>query len=127
MKKRLTVLALLVSVLLVSNANAEEVKTIKVEPRVIQLAHGDPPNDLDNYHKLATLFADKIAKVTNGAVKIEIFPSGQLGSEVSYYSGFKMGTIDMAIMTSNGFSDRQKDTGFFDIPFIFKNAKVARA
>ena len=128
MSKVLTALITLITFLPLSETfAADDVQTIKVAPRVIQLAHGDPPTTDNNYHKLAALFAEKVAKATDGAVIIEIFPSGQLGSEVSYYNGMKMGTIDMAILTSNGFSDRHKMTGFFDIPFVFKNTRVARA
>lgn len=94
---------------------------------VIQLAHGDPPTEDNNYHKLAMLFTEYVTEATGGSVTFEIFASGQLGSETEYLDGMQLGTIDMAILTSNGFSDRHQKTGFYDIPFVFKDTKVARA
>jgi tripartite ATP-independent transporter DctP family solute receptor len=97
----------------------------KFEPMTIQLGHGDPPSDSDQYHKLATNFAENVSKATDGAVKIEVIPSGQLGGEYDMLEGFKMGTVDMAIFTANIFGTNYAPSAIIDLPFIFKDRETA--
>src|ERR1019366_4007086 len=45
------------------------------------------------------VFAEEIAKRTNGRYKIETYPNSALGGEVEMMKGVKLGTIDFAFIT----------------------------
>lgn len=129
MKRTMTlILAVMMTLSLLSfcavSANAASQEFPKMK---FQIAHGDPTTDNNNYHKLAVLFSQKVTAATNGAITFEILGNNQLGNEFAYTEGMLMGTIDMAILTSNGFSDLHKQTGFYDIPFLFESDDEANA
>mgnify|MGYP000263267513 FL=1 len=50
-------------------------------PMILTLAHG--LSETHTVHIAMTEFADKVKERTNGRIQIQIFPNGQLGSELS--------------------------------------------
>lgn len=67
---------------------------------IIKAANVLPPTDTTNQ---ATLWwADEVEKRTEGRVKIEVYPSGQLGTAVDNFEQAKMGANVMAT-TQPGF------------------------
>lgn len=91
----------------------------------IKLGHGSAPAEDDPYHILATNFKNNVEEATGGKVKIEIFPSGQLGGEMDSYEGLGMGTVDMCIATGNIFGLYNNKTTILDMPFLLENEAAA--
>lgn len=63
---------------------------------------------------------------TGGKIKLEIFPSSQLGSERELLEGIQMGTVDMCLAAGPVASF---DPAFYvnDLPYIYKNTQHAYA
>lgn len=56
--------------------------------------------DTHSWHKASTDFAKEVSEKTEGRVKIEIFPSGQLGTEKEVIEGMQIGTIQGGLIGS---------------------------
>ena len=125
MKKTVITLSIMAACLSAFVFFAQRVTAATFPQMTLQLGHGSAPSDDDQYHKFATLFAEKVSKATEGAVKIDIYPSGQLGGEMDTLEGLGMGTIDMAVVTANVFGIIYKPSMIIDLPFVFKDAAAA--
>ncbi len=68
------------------------------KPVNLRIAHAVEP--LMPMHAGAEKLAEIAAKKSNGAIKIHVFPSAQLGGEKDLTEGVQLGSIDMAIISS---------------------------
>src|SRR6202158_4953403 len=73
------------------------------------------------------VFADEIARRTNGRYKIEAYPNSALGGEVEMMKGVKLGTIDVAFITGAPLPNFLPEVGIFNIPFLFRDLSHAHA
>jgi tripartite ATP-independent transporter DctP family solute receptor len=92
-------------------------------PVILKLAH--PDTNLHPTQQVATQFSDMVAKKTNGAVKIQVYAGGQLGSEVNIVSGMTTGIVDMAFHTTGFLESFFPRVQVLDLPFLFKDASTA--
>jgi tripartite ATP-independent transporter DctP family solute receptor len=69
----------------------------------------------------AAVFADQIAKRTNGRYKVEQYPDSALGGEVEMLKGVQLGTIDLAFITGAPLPNFLPEVGVFNIPFLFRD------
>jgi len=58
---------------------------------------------------------------TNGAIEIQLFPSGQLGGEVEMAEALRLGSLEATANTLTIFSRWIPEAELFDLPFLFKN------
>lgn len=75
-------------------------------------------------HASAIIFKSYVETATNGAVKIELFPSSQLGGSKQTTEMVKSGTLDLCIETGNMgvfFPEFQ----VINIPYVFRSDEVA--
>ena len=113
MKKKST-LVILVFILFLFNSceNLNQQKTIK-------LAHGlDTSHPV---HKAMVFMGDELEKNSDGALKLEIYPNQQLGSERQCLELLQIGSLDMTKVSAavmENFSPNMKVLG---LPFLFKN------
>ena len=89
--KKLYVLAFVV-LLGLSVTHADAARTLKV-------GHGLPTTH--PLHKGAEKFAELVNERTNGEVTVEIFPALQLGSVREMFEDLSLGTLDIAIITTD--------------------------
>ena len=76
-------------------------------------------------HEAASKFAELVAKKSDGAIVIELFPSSQLGNERDMLEGLQMGTID-AVITGDIVSNFYAPLGLFSVPYMFNDLKHLR-
>lgn len=88
----------------------------------LKLGHALPGGD-HPYHLGAVKFKELLEARTNGRIKVEIFPSSQLGGERDMVEGLKIGAIDMVITASTIAGGIANDRKVFllSIPYIFKD------
>jgi tripartite ATP-independent transporter DctP family solute receptor len=72
-------------------------------------------------------FAEIVAAKSGGKLKVQVFPSGQLGSDQANVSALQGGTLEMASMNSGIFASQVKDFAVFDLPFMFISGQEADA
>jgi len=89
----------------------------------LKLGHPDTP--LHPTQTVATKFSELVAAKTGGAIRIQVFSGGQLGSEVNIVSGMQTGIVDMAFHTTGFLESFFPRIQVLDLPFLFRDAKTA--
>ena len=90
---------------------------------VLKFSHPTPESDIQ--HKMAVFFADKVKERTNGEIVVQVFPSGQLGSDAQALDGTRAGIIDFQLAGLNNYTGLVPEAGAFTLPFIFPSREVA--
>jgi TRAP-type transport system periplasmic protein len=75
----------------------------------------------------ASVFADEIAKRTDGRYQVEQYPDSALGGEVEMLKAVHLGTVDMAFITGAPLPNFLPEVGVFNIPFLFRDLNHAHA
>lgn len=91
----------------------------------IKLAHVNPA-DIHSSQKGAasTAFKNIVEAETSGAIKVELYPAGQLGGEREIAEACKLGTIQM-VSVSGVMASYFKPAMVADLPYLFSSAPVA--
>ncbi len=91
----------------------------KEDGRVLKLAHGLPVEH--PVHKAMVFMAERVAEKSQGAMRIDIYPSEQLGSETKCLQQLQNGELAMTKTSSSpleSFVDEMKVLG---LPYIFRD------
>ena len=70
-------------------------------------------------------FAEQVEERTNGAIKVDIFPAGQLGDETSVFELMKAGAADINLATVGVYASFVPAMDMFNLPFLFTDADEA--
>lgn len=92
--------------------NGEKVYTIKFAHVV---SAGSPKG------KAADLFAKRAEELSNGKIKVEVFPSAQLVDDDKVFQELKRNNIQMAAPSFSKFTPIVKEFNLWDVPFIFRD------
>lgn len=96
--------------------------------KVIKLHHLNKDDPFDNpTGAMATVFKSLVEAGTNGAVKVQTFPNGQLGKDGEVVQQVKAGVIQSGIHSVGGFASIYPMMGVIDIPFAFPNISTTYA
>ncbi|MCR4942388.1 MAG: DctP family TRAP transporter solute-binding subunit [Campylobacter sp.] len=71
--------------------------------------------------KAADFFAKKAEELSNGRLKVQVFPSAQLIDDDRVFGALKMGNVQMAAPSFSKFTPIAPEFQLFDLPFIFAN------
>jgi tripartite ATP-independent transporter DctP family solute receptor len=72
------------------------------------------------YHLAGLAFAKDLEQRTNGALKANVFPMGQLGGERDITEGLQLGTIDFQATSLGVTGTFVKPVNILNLPFLFK-------
>jgi tripartite ATP-independent transporter DctP family solute receptor len=64
-------------------------------------------------------FAELVTQRTNGRIKIDVFPSAQLGDEKSVIEQVQLGAIEFTRISSGPLAEFNKAFGVFSLPYVF--------
>jgi tripartite ATP-independent transporter DctP family solute receptor len=70
-------------------------------------------------------FAEIVNEKTDGRINVEIYHSGQLGGERDLIEGLRMGSVDMAAVSSAPVSSFVPKIAVFDLPYLFTSREMA--
>jgi len=70
-------------------------------------------------------FGEIVEKETNGAIKAEVYPDGQLGGDLAVFDALKIGTIQGSTMSTGPIATSVETFNVFDLPFLFKDEATA--
>ncbi len=116
--KSLSILAVAVFAIVSISGTAVAAKTIK-------LHHLNKDDPFDNpTGAMATVFKSLVESGTNGSLKVQTFPNGQLGKDKDVLQQVKAGVIESGIHSVGGFASVYPLIGVLDIPFAFPNISV---
>ena len=117
-KMMITVLlSLALSVFFAGMAFSAPKYTIKVGT-IVSETHPD-------YITLRDVFKKKIEANSKGAIKVELYPNGQLGSDREMIESLQLGTLTMALPSSSALAGFEKKFQVLDLPYLFKSKAVA--
>ena len=92
-----------------------------ITPVTLVLGHSEAGEGLPA--EAADRFADRVSELTDGAVTIDVFPAGQLGSLYEMQETLEVGGIDI-VMNSVGSLERYTDLAAIDgLPFLYDDAE----
>lgn len=109
-KKFLTAVAATVLALGASSALAQ---------KVMKYIHFQPAKNDQPKHVAALAFKEHVEKATNGSVKVEIYPAGQLGPAQQIMEGLRLGTVELGVVHDGGIPGVYKTFNIFGMPFVF--------
>lgn len=115
MKKLLVTMALGVTAM---TAFAQEVVNLKLGHVLTPASH---------YHEVAEKLAEVALAQSKGTLKIEIFPSGQLGGEVKMIQSARTGVLSLVVTGEPPLENTIKEYGIFSLPYLFTSVDNANA
>ncbi|MBY5928744.1 DctP family TRAP transporter solute-binding subunit [Halomonas sp. DP8Y7-1] len=92
----------------------------------MRIAHLNPPDPTaSNSGAMTAVFKQLVETATNGEIKVEVFPAGQLGEDANVINQVGQGIVQSTISSAGGVAEHYPRIGIFDIPFAFPNIAVA--
>lgn len=99
----------------ISDATAQEVR--------INLAHGGDP--VHPWHEAAQKFAAEVSEKSNGAIAINIFTAGQMGSDREMLESTQSGSLQMSVISTMAMSGFEPSLQIFDLPYLMPSYETA--
>ena len=90
------------------------------QQKVLHLAH--VVDTTHAMHKALSFFNDKLTEVSGGELTIEIYPSGQLGSERDLIELMQIGSLAMAQVSVGPLESFVPEMQIFSLPYVFDDA-----
>jgi C4-dicarboxylate-binding protein DctP len=88
--------------------------------KTIRFGHMLPTDQI--HHKAILVFADEIAKMSSNKIKVEIFPSSQLGTIPEMLQSVQAGSLTMSMAVPAWYSSFMKPVDAFTLPYLVANA-----
>ena len=112
--------AMLCSPLAILTAHADDVRS-----RMIRFGYG--LNENSNQGRAAKLFAEEVAKASDGKLKVRTFGAASLGSDDQMQSALIGGAQEMMVGSTATLVGITKEMAVWDTPFLFSSAEQADA
>jgi len=126
-KKHVFIISALLIICLFTACGAESKPAASDKPAaaVITLKAGHVLASDHPYHLGLVKMAEIIAEKSQGRLKMDVFPSSQIGNERDLIEGMQMGTVDLSLVSTAPLAGFVKDFLAFDLPFLFKDRATA--
>ena len=92
--------------------------------KVFRYGHNLPVETV--YHKAVVKFAEEVGKLSSGKLKVDIYPTSQLGSIPEMLSAVKVGSLSMAQSVPAWYSNFMKPIDAFTLPYIVSSTSKLR-
>ena len=86
---------------------------------VFKVALGDAEGS--DQWALGLRFKQLMEAYTNGEVEVNLFPTGQLGSEQETVQNARLGTVDMTVVAINNITPFSPSVGVLTLPYLIQN------
>lgn len=89
--------------------------------RALKLAHA-----LDASHPVhlgMVYMAERLAEKSGGAMQIQVFPGGVLGSETENLEQIQRGALDLTKVSTAAIENFIPEMGVFGLPYVFRDAE----
>ena len=103
------------------NGAADSASATAENPLVLTLAHG--LSETHTVHIAMTEFAEQVEEKTDGRIKVQIFPNGQLGSENENMEQLMAGVLAMTKVSAPGLATYNESYHTFGLPYIFDDTE----
>lgn len=124
----LTLIAILSAFALVlagcSNGGTSE-ETAGKEGATYTFKAGHVTQESHVWHQTALKFGEELEKLSDGRMKLEVYPASQLGLEKDMMQQLETGSLDLGFMTNAYMSTRQESLNAWFMPFAFNSLEEA--
>ncbi|MEM6326995.1 MAG: TRAP transporter substrate-binding protein [Bacteroidota bacterium] len=72
-------------------------------------------------HKALVRFDERLQDLSGGTMRMDIYPSGQLGNERATIELLQLGTLDMSKVSSGVMESFVPEMGVFSLPYLFRD------
>ena len=72
-------------------------------------------------HHALVRFDERLQELSGGTMRMEIYPSGQLGTERATIELLQLGTLDMSKVSSGVMENFVPEMGVFSLPYLFRD------
>jgi tripartite ATP-independent transporter DctP family solute receptor len=96
-----------------------------IQERTIRFGHLNNPDHPTSFG--VKKFAEIVAARSGGKIKVQEYPSSQLGNELQQQSALQGGVQEMLVASTTSLAGIVKEFGVFDFPFLFSNERQADA
>jgi len=100
-----------------TGARAQGTKTLK-------FGHMLPPDQV--HHKAIALFGEELGKLSKNSIKVDIFPSSQMGSIPEMLQSVQAGSLSMSMAVPAWYSSFMKPLDAFTLPYLVGNEEKLR-
>lgn len=97
----------------------------KPAAQTVTLKLGHVQSTTDNWHKGAEKFAELVDQKSGGTVKVQVFPSSQLGNDRDMIEGMRMGSVDFSLV-AGVLSNFEPKMALLELPYIFRDVDHMR-
>jgi len=122
MMRRTWIIALLI-VLFVPNITWVDLGISQEKQVILKLGHAVAPEH--PYHLGAVRYSDLVEQRTTNKVKLDVYPSTQLGNERDMVEGLQLGTIDLVVTSTGPLGGFVPRMFVVDLPFLFRDREHA--
>ncbi len=85
-------------------------------PKTLKFGHMLPTDTI--YHKATAMFAAEVGKLSGGKIKVDIFPSSQLGGIAEMMQSVQAGSLTMSMAVPAWYSNFIKPIDAFTLPYM---------
>jgi C4-dicarboxylate-binding protein DctP len=89
----------------------------------VKVGHDQP--EPSTHHQAALKWKELVEKQTDGKMKVQVFPSSQLGSGIQMVEQVQAGALEVAILPTAWVAPLAPSVQVLDLPFLFPNRDVA--
>lgn len=93
--------------------------TVSAQAVTLKLNHNNPPEH--PVHIAMQMMADRLAELTNGEVKIRIYPNGQLGTQRESMELVQNCSLEMARSNASELEAFEESYSALNLPYIFQS------
>jgi len=106
------------------NTNSEQTSGSKEAEIVFKVGSGGSET-LPMYIALKEVFKPMVEEKSNGRIRVELYPSSQLGDDVKLIEQLRAGTLEASIPVTSPLVGLCPEMSIFDIPFLFASHEIA--
>lgn len=104
-----------------ADTSAPAETTGRTEPITLKFGSVGSGSEFDELSYACLAFIEAVERDTNGMVKIEFYPNGELGSEASMLEQIMTGSLDFACISGGVCATVWPDFGVYALPFAFES------
>jgi tripartite ATP-independent transporter DctP family solute receptor len=97
------------------------------DPPVTTLRLGHSLDTAHPVHKAMEHMAEQLAAVSGGSMRLDLYPSGQLGNERELIELLQIGSLDMTKVSASPLEAFVPEMQVFNIPYVFRDAQHYQA
>ncbi len=93
--------------------------------KTMRIGHLNPESPFESHSgAMVAVFKSLVETASNGSIKVQLFPNGQLGKDNEVIAQVRDGIVESCISSAGGVAQHYPLVGVFDVPFAFPNIGV---